>query len=715
MADFPCKNPNCKSFGQSHPNCRCGGPGQNGYAEGGEVEAYCSKGSAHSPDCQYFDEGGKADEPPPSFEATQPISASPQPSGTVNADAPPPSFEATEPVKEDAPPPSFEATEPGANDKYSTPGQQALTAVEGAVRGVAGPVATAGEILASKVNPVDIPLHGPLATLGKIGLSKLQEMDISPEAQAARSEANPSIHAGSEIASTVGSMMTGAGEAGLALKAGEAAAKWAGLGKLGSGILANGLQNALIQGGDEISKGMLSQGDPTHPVAAALVHMAAAGLIGGAAHGVFSSLGAGAEKGFGALEDAKLGTKAENFLRGVGYASDPASKPIYDPFLHEYTKPLENSAFKAGQKAYEGFMSKTPDELAYIASKGVAATASTFLPGGVATYEALQSILKPYMKPLANKAISITDKYIPGAVAKALSMGETTGLFHIIDHAKGIGKAAKKMSDGVESLFKAGGNQVVPEVVSPRDKERINAYVEGGGPNAELDQEKQKEPTPQPGPSAPPPPAYAEGGNVAPDISMPSPEAPPLPQANPIAAVYPEQDMLLQAAKGRMYNYLNNLRPQPQMGAKPFDTQVKDKNKERTYDRALEVAHAPLSILNHIKRGTITPEHVQHLNGIYPEVYNSLSQKLMERASQAQMKGHKLDYKTRVAMSMFLGQPLDSTMTPQAIMAAQSSSMSGKQQPPPAPPKKSTAALSKLPQQYQTASQSLETRHQRQK
>ncbi len=706
MSYLPCKNPNCHSEGQPHPNCRCYAPGM---AEGGEVGHYCDSGNAHDEGCQYYVEGGEMIDPAQVQITPQPE----QPSQQVQPNEPIDPAQVQIGKAQDNEPIDPEQVEiQSPTSKYETPGQQALTAAEGAMRGYAGPLATLGESAASKVNPADIPLHGPLATLGKIGLSKLQGMDISPEAQAARSEANPGIHTGSEIASTVGSMMTGAGEAGLALKAGEAAAKYAKLGKLGSGILANGIQNALIQGGDEISKGMLGQGDPTHPVAAALVHMGAAGLIGGAAHGIFSTIGSAAEKGFGALENSKLGTKAENFLRGIGYASDPASKPIYDPFIHEVTTPLENSAFKAGQKLYEGFRTKTPDELAYIASKGVAASLSSVLPGGVATYEALQSILKPYMKPLANKAVSVTDKYVPGAVAKALSMGETSGLFHIIDHAKSIGKAAKKMTDGVESLFKSGADQAMPVSASPTDKKRINDYVENGGPNAELDQEKQKEPTPQPGPTAPPT-AFAEGGDIAPDLSMPAnPEAP---QANPIATVYPEQDMMLQAAKGRMYNYLNNLRPQPQMGAKPFDTQVKDKNKERTYDRALEVAHAPLSVLNHIKRGTITPEHVQHLNGIYPEVYNSLSQKLMERVSQAQMKGHKLDYKTRMAMSMFLGQALDSTMTPQAIMAAQSSSMSGKQQQPLAPPKKSTAALSKLPQQYQTASQSLETRHQRQK
>lgn len=58
MSDFPCKNPNCSSYGRPHPNCRCG-PGGN-YAEGGAVnkEFYCSSDNKHSAGCKYFAEGG---------------------------------------------------------------------------------------------------------------------------------------------------------------------------------------------------------------------------------------------------------------------------------------------------------------------------------------------------------------------------------------------------------------------------------------------------------------------------------------------------------------------------------------------------------------------------------------------------------------------------------------------------------------------------------
>lgn len=60
----PCLNSSCKSFGVSHPNCRCyGGNSQVGmgegrFAEGGEVESYCASDRPHMEGCEYFAEGG---------------------------------------------------------------------------------------------------------------------------------------------------------------------------------------------------------------------------------------------------------------------------------------------------------------------------------------------------------------------------------------------------------------------------------------------------------------------------------------------------------------------------------------------------------------------------------------------------------------------------------------------------------------------------------
>lgn len=58
----PCINPSCKSYGRSHPNCRCYGGNEYAYekmAEGGEVKGFCSHGArVHEKGCEYFKDGG---------------------------------------------------------------------------------------------------------------------------------------------------------------------------------------------------------------------------------------------------------------------------------------------------------------------------------------------------------------------------------------------------------------------------------------------------------------------------------------------------------------------------------------------------------------------------------------------------------------------------------------------------------------------------------
>lgn len=57
---LPCLNPNCKSHGIPHPNCRCYS-GTLAYARGGEVkdgsdQHFCHSKLAHLPNCEYHDE-----------------------------------------------------------------------------------------------------------------------------------------------------------------------------------------------------------------------------------------------------------------------------------------------------------------------------------------------------------------------------------------------------------------------------------------------------------------------------------------------------------------------------------------------------------------------------------------------------------------------------------------------------------------------------------
>lgn len=168
----------------------------------------------------------------------------------------------------------------------------------------------------------------------------------------------------------------------------------------------------------------------------------------------------------------------------------------------------------------------------------------------------------------------------------------------------------------------------------------------------------------------------------------------------------PEQGMAAGQMAASASNYLNSLRPMPTR-PNPLDTEIPpSKMQVADYNRALDIAEQPLVVLNHIKEGTLTPQDVTTLRTIYPNLYNKLNEKMMTEMVNHIGKGEDIPYKTRLNMSLFMGQPLDSTMTPQAILAAQPMAQGKLMQPPEA--KHSMAALSKMGQQDMTPQQSRE-------
>jgi len=53
---LPCINPACKSYGKSHPNCRCYGAagGEAGHFAKGGMAHFCQKAMQHEPGCEYY-------------------------------------------------------------------------------------------------------------------------------------------------------------------------------------------------------------------------------------------------------------------------------------------------------------------------------------------------------------------------------------------------------------------------------------------------------------------------------------------------------------------------------------------------------------------------------------------------------------------------------------------------------------------------------------
>lgn len=646
MAKYlPCLNPNCKSHGKPHPNCRCYSGGGEEFAEGGEVRPYCSEDRAHNEGCEYYAGGGEV-----------PASDLPDAANEVPADDLPESIAAEVPA-DDLPDNIAKAS--SGDGGYV---EQAKAALEGASQGVLGPLAPYLET--------------------KLGIS-------SKEAIAKRAEDFPATHSASEATAFVGSMFTPVGLMGKGVaavgKVAEAGAQAAKFSKIGTAVFKSALESMAFTGSDEMTKAFLGQkgSDPEHPVSAALLHVGAAGLMGGLTGGAFTY----GEKMIGKAADSfagsKMAQKLESYLIKIGQSENPLKELGIADHL------------------------STKASAAAMAASGTAATAiaaATHPYALIPAYYVLQKKLAPIAEKIAEKAVSKANPYVTDAIIKTILTHETAGVANAVHYAIQAGKAAEKVMGGISQIMKAGSSQLAPPV-SDDVKKLFKGYIEGGGTDKQLQnsiQEQQQSEEVN----------FAQGGEV-------KQKAAPV-NNDHFSRIFPEQNTLLSTAKGRIYNYLNSIRPQANQPKKAFDDEPDNKEQHRQYNKAIDFAVNPMSILNHVNKGDLTPEHMKHFTSLYPEVHRYLGKEMTKQITEAQIKKQKPPYAKRQAMSLFLGVDLDSTLSPQAVQAIQAlyANKKAPQQAQPAGKKQkkgSSAALTKTSSSYLTDEQAREKRMQNQK
>lgn len=117
--------------------------------------------------------------------------------------------------------------------------------------------------------------------------------------------------------------------------------------------------------------------------------------------------------------------------------------------------------------------------------------------------------------------------------------------------------------------------------------------------------------------------------------------------------------------------YLNSLRPNEEKQSPLDQAPVVSEMAKAEYQNALMIAAQPLVVLNKVKKGNLTGIDMQHLQKLYPGLYSRLNTKMHNELIESVHKNVPIPYKTRLGMSLFLGQPLDSTMKPMSIQAAQ--------------------------------------------
>ncbi len=176
---------------------------------------------------------------------------------------------------------------------------------------------------------------------------------------------------------------------------------------------------------------------------------------------------------------------------------------------------------------------------------------------------------------------------------------------------------------------------------------------------------------------------------------------------NKAAHYMPEHGVSTTETIGRASAYLEALKPHTKTG-NPLDTPIKPTTSEKAaYDNALNIAHQPLIVMNRVKAGTATPADMAALKAMYPGLYTRMASKLIADMTDAVSRGETIPYKTKLGLSQFLGQPMDSTMTPSHIIAAQPPTTPQPQQNAPSKPPSASSmkGMDKLPNAYMTQDQ----------
>lgn len=170
----------------------------------------------------------------------------------------------------------------------------------------------------------------------------------------------------------------------------------------------------------------------------------------------------------------------------------------------------------------------------------------------------------------------------------------------------------------------------------------------------------------------------------------------------------PQHQVALTQTSAQAVKYLSSIKPQPYKPG-PLDREIQPSRLEMNrYNRALDIAQQPAVVLQHVKDGTLQATDIADLNAMYPALYKQMSQQLSNEITTLSSKDEPIPYKTRVGISLLLGQPMDTSMTPSSIIAAQPVPKAPQQGQQGAPTKKGTTALGKTNKTYRTPNQAAE-------
>lgn len=495
-----------------------------------------------------------------------------------------------------------------------------------------------------------------------IGSKALSAIGVPEDFQREVRDANPLSYAAGNVAGMfTGPISKGIGIAGNAAKSAVGGA---------TGVAAKlATEAALFQTTDEIAKYAMK--DPQQSLQTAATNVTLSGLLGGS----FGMAGGLLGKGVAKVADSKVGEFLQDFRDR----------------LIEHTAPLPEPAMVKNPD-YLKFKSGMLDQPMFI--KGEQAERSLNMKGLSEGEKAADVFLK---SKLAGKGLGAT---VGG------TMGRATGIPFMGTIGAGIG--AQSLGPALDAVIKPLINGVVSNEGFEAAAKFLGSIVKGdaaivnagrGVFDSAIDVVPGKLVT-----------TREQRDHIKESLAMA--------QTNPDSIMHsggslnpymPQHNVALGQMTANAVDYLNSIAPKPSGGVNPLDTKIPaSKSQQAMFDRALNIANQPLTILQHVKDGTLMAHDMATLNTLYPALHPKLAQSLTNAMIDHRQKGGSIPYRTKVGLSIFMSQPMDASMTSQAIMAAQSTFLPKQQpqSPTKAPSASSTRSLSKMSSQYQTAEQS---------
>lgn len=158
-----------------------------------------------------------------------------------------------------------------------------------------------------------------------------------------------------------------------------------------------------------------------------------------------------------------------------------------------------------------------------------------------------------------------------------------------------------------------------------------------------------------------------------------------------LLGVAPKMGEGLQASMIRANQFLQSKMPQGQNNS-PFEPDPDPSPTEISqFHRYRQVVEDPMIAFDQIRAGTIGPETVETLQTVYPRVYEEMKAGLLKNITDRVAKKETVPYSLKQSISFFFGHPIDSSLSPRAILANQMAMQRQQQQQPQGEVKKSGA------------------------